>query len=111
MENKISKEAEEKIADIQLLEQNLQNFLMQKQTLQAQLIETDSAFDELDKSDTSYKIIGNIMVKSDKKELKDQLEQKKNIIELRIKSIEKQEEKIREKMKKLQSEVMSQMGE
>lgn len=111
MENKISKEAEEKIADIQLLEQNLQNFLMQKQTLQAQLIETDSAFDELDKSDISYKIIGNIMVKSDKKELKDQLEQKKNIIELRIKSIEKQEEKIREKMKKLQSEVMSQMGE
>lgn len=105
----LSKEQEEKIAQLQLFEQNLQGFLMQKQNLQSQLIEIESALNELKDTDTSYKIVGNIMVKTKKEKLKKDLEQKKEIVELKLKSFEKQEEKIKERAKKTQNEVLEGM--
>ena len=106
----ISKETEEKITQLQMLEQNLQSFLMQKQNFQTQLSEIKNALEELEKSKVSYKIVGNVMVLSEKDELKKDLESKKEIIELRIKTLEKQEEKIKEKATKMQEEVMSEMN-
>jgi len=108
---KLDKETQEKIGELQIAEQNLQSFLMQKQNFQTQLVEVDSALSDLEKSKDSFKIIGNIMVKAEKKELKKELEEKKTILELRIKNIEKQEDKIREKASKLQEEVMKEMKE
>jgi prefoldin beta subunit len=100
---------EEGINQLQLFEQSLQNILLQKQQFQTQLTEMSSALKELENSSESYKIIGNIMVKTDKGELKKDLEEKKSSIELRIKSLEKQETSIKEKAEKLQSEVMKKM--
>ena len=54
------------ITQLQLIQQNLQNTLLQKQQLQKQLTEIDSALKELETSPTAYKIIGNIMVASKK---------------------------------------------
>ena len=102
---------QEKIGKMQLLEQNIQNFMMQKQQFQMQLVEIESALEELDKSDTSYKIIGNIMVLSNKDELKKDLDSKKEMVELRIKTIEKQEKGIKEKAQELQKEVLNDMKE
>jgi prefoldin beta subunit len=107
----MNKETEEKIGKMQLLEQNMQNFLMQKQQFQSQLIELNSALEELEKAETSYKIIGNIMVLSKKDDLKKDIESKKEMVELRISSIEKQEEDLKGKAKKLQQEVLSEMKE
>jgi prefoldin beta subunit len=100
---------EDKLGQLQLLEQNLQGFLMQKQNFQAQLLEVDSALSELETTDTAFKIVGNIMVASKKEELKKDLQKKKEMLELRIKSIEKQEETLREKAKKTQEEVLQEM--
>ncbi len=99
------KETEQKIAQLQLYEQSLQNILMQKQQFQSQLVETKSALEELENANEAYKIIGNIMVSSKKEEIKKELESKKEIINLRIKTIEKQENQIKEKTKKIQEEV------
>lgn len=107
----MSNETEEKIGRMQILEQNIQNLLMQKHQFQSQLIEISSALEELESTDKSYKIIGNIMVASKKEDLKKDLESKKEMVELRIKSIEKQEDDLKEKTKKLQSEVLSEMKE
>ncbi len=104
-------ETEEKIGRMQLLEQNIQNFLMQKQQFQTQLVEVNSALEELEKAEVSYRIIGNIMVLSKKDELKKDLDSKKEMVELRIKAIEKQEEELKEKAKKLQGEVLEGMKE
>ncbi len=104
----ISKETEEKIARLQLLEQNLQNFLMQKQSLQTQLNEINGAMEELNKSKGNvYKIVGNIMVVSEKNTLENDLNSKKELIEIRIKNLERQEEKIREEAVGLQNDVLS----
>lgn len=105
----MQKETEEKIGRMQLMEQNIQNLLMQKQQFQSQMIECTSALEELKKSETAYKIIGNVMVLSNKEDLKKDLEQKKEMTEIRIKSIEKQESEIKEKAKKLQQEVLSEI--
>ena len=102
----ISKETEEKIAQLQLMEQNLQNFLIQKQTFQAQLMEIESALKEIENTDTTYKIVGNVMVKVRKDDLKKDLKHRKEVLELRIKNIEKQEEKVKEKAKKTRESVL-----
>jgi len=105
----ISKEAEQKINQLQLFEQSLQNILMQKQQFQGQIVEVDSALTELEKSKESYKIVGNIMVKSDKEALKKDLEEQKKVANMRIEAIEKQEKQIQEKVTKLQEEAMKDM--
>jgi prefoldin beta subunit len=103
----MEKDVEEKISQLQILEQNLQNFSMQKQSFQAQLLEIDNAIEELSKNKKeSYKIIGPIMVLTPAEELKKDLESRKEVVELRVKNFEKQEEKIKEKAEKLQEEVM-----
>ncbi len=107
----ISKETEEKIQQLQIFEQSMQNFMMQKQALQMQLMETESAMDELKKAGTAYKIIGNIMVSSDKDELMKSLEGRKESSELRIRTLEKQEKLIRERASKIQAEVLGEIKE
>jgi len=107
----VSKETEEKISQLQLLEQNLQSFVAQKQQFQMQLVEIESALKELEGSKESYRIVANIMVKADKGELKKGLESKKESASLRIKNLEKHENLLEEKAKKLQKEIMEKMKE
>lgn len=103
------KEHEEKIGQLQLLEQSLQSFLVQKQQFQMQLSEVTSALENLKDSKKTYKIIANIMIDAKKEDLEKELKQKKEMLEIRLKNIEKQEESIREKSQKLQKEVLSSM--
>ena len=102
----LSKETEQKISQLQMIEQSLQNFLGQKQQFQVQLVEVESALSELDTTEKSYKIIGNIMVEADKNELKADMQSKKEMLDLRIRTMEKQEAQIRERASKLQSEIL-----
>ncbi len=98
------------IEQLQMLDQNIQNVLMQKQTFQSQLIELDTALEELEKSKgKNYRIIGPIMVSAEKEDLKKEISGKKEILNLRIKTIEKQENDLKEKASKLQSEVLKQI--
>ena len=53
-----------------------------------------------------FKIIGNLMIESNVDELKKDLKSKKETISLRVKNLEGQEKKLREKAESLQKEVM-----
>jgi len=106
----IDKETEKKIQELQLLEQNLQNIVMQKQAFQMELNETENALEEVKKTtDDVYKLTGQIMIKSSKKEIEKGLTQKKDILSIRLTSIEKQEKILTEQSEKLHSEVMKQL--
>ena len=105
----MAKETEQKIGHLQMFEKSLQNFLAQKQQFQLQLAEIESALKELETVEEAYKIVGNLMVKGEKAALKKDLEEKKDVLNLRIKTIEKQEKDIREKALKLQQEVMDEL--
>lgn len=103
-------ETEEKIQQLQLLEQNLQNILIQKQASQSQSLEIDNALKELSlTTQETYKIISNIMIKTNKEKLINELNSKKEILSLRIKNLEKQETQLKEKAKTLQQEVIKEL--
>lgn len=103
----IPKDAEEKIAQLQMLEQNIQAFSSQRQGFQLQLAEIDNALKELENTkEKAFKIIGNLMIESNVDELKKDLKSKKETISLRVKNLEGQEKKLREKAESLQKEVM-----
>ncbi|MBR9690105.1 hypothetical protein GOV08_00285 [Candidatus Woesearchaeota archaeon] len=106
---KIEDNAQEKINMIQAYEQNLSALISQKQSFQSQLLEIESSLIEIQKTKKAYKIIGNIMVETDVPALKKDTKQRQEMLKLRIDSIEKQEEKIKEKIADTQKEVMDTM--
>jgi len=101
------KETQESIGKLQAIEQQVQTMAMQKQQFQSQLFEVENALKELKTSKTAYKIVGNIMVLSDKEKLEKDLQQKKEIADLRVANLDKEEKKLKEKAKKLQEELLS----
>lgn len=103
------KEVQEKINQMQILQQNMQNLSMQRQQFQIQETEIESALAEIEKTDTTYKIIGNIMIKTDNLQLKKELQDKHEMLKIRITTLEKQEEKSRQKAEDLQQEVLKEM--
>jgi len=96
---------QEKINSIQMVQQSLENSSMQRQQFQMQQAELDSALEQLG-NDKAYKIIGNIMVATDSVALKQELEEKRKVLDIRISTLEKQEGKLREKAEALQKEVL-----
>jgi prefoldin beta subunit len=106
----VSKETQEKIAQLQLFEQNMHNFSNQKRTFQSQVLEIENALKETENTKSPvYKIVGNVMFLTEKDKLAKDLKERKEVLDLRIKSLEKQEKSIEEKAKKLQTEVMTEI--
>lgn len=100
------KDRENKIEELQIAEQNMQNLFLQKQAFQMELRETQAALKELEKSgDEVYKIIGQMMIRTDKKEMKEELLRKEKIIDIKIKSFERQESVFSEKIEELQRQI------
>jgi len=55
---KTEEQMQEKINQIQVIEQNLHSIINQRQTFQAQTMEVESSLSELSKTKNAYKIIG-----------------------------------------------------
>ncbi|MGV8151207.1 MAG: prefoldin subunit beta [Candidatus Woesearchaeota archaeon] len=102
-------EVQEKINQMQLIQQNMQNVAMQRQQFQIQETEIESALSELENSSENYKIIGNIMIKADSEKLKSELKERLEMLKIRINSLEKQEEKFRDKAEDIQKEVLKEI--
>lgn len=106
----LTKESEQKVQQLQLMEQNLQGIMSQRQQFQGQLLEVENALSEIVSSKGNvYKLVGNIMVMSEKDKLSKDLESKKEILNVRLKSLKKQEDGIKEKAENLQAEVMKEL--
>ena len=73
---------QEQITKMQQTQQNLQSILAQKQQVDMDTTESERALEELQKSsdnDQVFKFSGMILIKSDKKTLIDELEEKKEL--------------------------------
>ena len=105
--NKIDEDTNNKIKNLQILEQNLQNLMMQKQAFNFEAVETLNALDELKNSDGDvFKIVGSIMIKAEKKDVEEDLMKKRDLIEMRIKNIDKQEKSLNEKLLVIKEEII-----
>ncbi len=98
-----------KINKLQLLQQNLQNILLQKQQIESSLLELNSACEELSHADKAYKIVGKIMIASAPETLLAELGQKKEIAELRLKNLLKQEENIKRSLETIQEDAVKEL--
>lgn len=95
------------IEELQMLEQAMQNLALQKQLFQVELAETENALDNMkDVKGEVYKIVGSLMFKAEKESLKKELDRKKQILDLRIKAIEKQEEDLNKRSLKTREEII-----
>lgn len=98
---------DKKIQEIQILEQSLHNLSFQKQAFQLEMSEVAESLGSLESSgEEVFKIIGQMMIKSDKKKIKEELLNKQKLLELRIKSIEKEENSLAEKVSSLREELI-----
>jgi len=98
---------EQKIQELQFFEQNLQNIIYQKQAFELELSETQSALEELKNADGEvFKIVGQLMIKSNSQKIKEELDNKEKLIVIRIKSLEKQEKDFNEKVSVLREEIL-----
>ena len=73
---------QEQLAKLQQTQQNLQSILAQKQQLEFDKLETEKALEELQKvndDDMVFKHAGTILIKSNKKDLIEELDEKKRI--------------------------------
>ncbi|MEN9626433.1 MAG: hypothetical protein RL557_761 [archaeon] len=103
-------QTQERIKELHMFEQNVNNLLMQKQAFQIELTETENALTEISKTeDEVFKVVGNIMVKSDKKKIEEDLKKRKDIILLRIKSIETQEAHYKKQADELKKAVLKKL--
>ena len=97
------------VTQLQLLQQNLQHILTQKQHFDAQLLELNSALRELKTTDKAYKIVGKLMIAAEQSKLQKELEEQREVVEIHIKNFLKQEEKIKEKMDSLQKDAVAEL--
>ncbi len=87
--------------------QMLGNISMQKQQMQMQLEIYKASLEELKntKETSVMKVVGNLIVNKDKKEMEKEIKEKVESIELRIKTLEKQEEMTVKKLTTLKSQI------
>ncbi|MDH3191624.1 MAG: prefoldin subunit beta [Nitrosopumilus sp.] len=103
---------QEQLMKLQQSQQNLQSVLTQKQHLQMEKVETEKALEELrkaDEDDNVYKHSGSILIKSTKKELVDELEEKLEMAKTRFTVLEKQETRIKETLKEQETKITEMM--
>ncbi len=104
-----SEDNEKQLEQLSLIEQNVTSLLSQRQNYAQQLNEVDSALKHLKNKKSAYKIVGNIMIDTTSAELQTELNKKKELLELRIKNLQKQEESLKQKAKELQEKVLKHM--
>lgn len=101
---KTNKQVEDSIAQLQLMQQRAAVYSQQKQQLQMQTMEVDSALKEIKSTKKPvYRLVGGILVEKSASEVKKDLEKVKKDLDLRVKNLEKQEEKAHSQMTELQT--------
>ena len=107
----LSDNAREDVLKLQQIQQQLQMIMLQKQNIQTQDIEFDNAIKELEKlgDNSAYEVVGNIMIKKSKDEIKKSLKDKQDLIKLRISTLQKQQEKLSKDASDLQEKLSKQL--
>ena len=99
---------QEQIGKMQQSQQNLQSILMQNQQVEMENAESDRALEELKKAadgDQVFKYAGSILIKSDKKSLIDELEEKKELSKTKTTVLAKQEERLKTSLQEQEQKI------
>ncbi len=106
--SRLPPQVQQRLLRLQQLQQTLQGVLTQKQQLELELNEVEQALSELEKLTNAaviYKSIGSLLVKSKKTKVTTDLNERKELLNMRINVLGKQEERLRTQVKDLQEKL------
>ena len=108
-EDKIPRQVQDKLAQFQNLQQQLQLISLQKQQMVIQNGEIDNAQKELStlKAGKIYRIIGPLLVETTKTDSEKKMKDDSDLNKTRIEVLEKQEKKIAEKLNEMRTELQA----
>ncbi|NWJ68571.1 prefoldin subunit beta [Marine Group I thaumarchaeote] len=99
---------QEQLAKLQQTQQNFQSILMQKQQVESEKLETGKALEELKKASDDelvFKHAGTIMIKSNKKDLIEELEEQVELAKTKASILVKQEERLKTTLKEQETKI------
>ncbi|MFH1779877.1 MAG: prefoldin subunit [Candidatus Micrarchaeota archaeon] len=96
---------EQNLVQAQKLQQRLQFIVMQKQQLQLQQSEIDRALKELEGASVAFRVAGSIMVEKKVPDLKNQLTEEKETVDVRLKALETQEASLIKEFEELRKKI------
>jgi len=99
---------QEQIGKMQQSQQNLQSILAQKQQVEMENTESDRALEELQKAkddDHVFKYAGSILLKSDRKTLIEELEEKKELSKTKVTVLQKQEDRLKSSLQEQEKKI------
>jgi len=103
---------QEQLAKLQQTQQNFQSIQMQKQQLESVKLETEKALEELKKAsddESVFKHAGTIMIKSNKKDLIEELEEQIELAKTKASLLVKQEERLKITLKEQETKIQEMM--
>jgi len=107
----LSPKLQNQINQYQQLQQQLQMVMAQRNQYSLQLDEVQRSLDELAKTGpdtTTYRNVGSLLIKVDKlDDLKKELEESKDTLGIKIKSLERQENQLKERFTSLRTELQT----
>ena len=113
MQGNLPPEAQEKLEELQDLQETAQQVAVQKQRAESQLTETQNALEELDGMDeetTMYREVGELLVQTEYDEASENLSEKSDSLEIRVQTLEKQEQRVRDQFETLQQELQEMLS-
>ncbi|MBI4177478.1 MAG: prefoldin subunit beta [Candidatus Aenigmarchaeota archaeon] len=112
MSVEVSEEVRGMIMQFQAYQQQSQMITGQKDATKAQIIEIDRTLEELEKAGDReiYKSVGPILIKTTGEEMKKELSEKKEMLGLRLKTMDSEDKKTREKIKDLQEKIQGSLS-
>lgn len=99
---------QESIGRIQQLQNQLQSVLVRKQQYELELREVEKALGEVEKASSDskvYKVVGGFLVQVSRDQAVQELRDRKELLELHIRTLAKQEGLLKEQIDKLRDEV------
>jgi len=99
---------QEQLAKFQQTQQNFQSIIMQKQQLESEKLEIEKALEELKKASDDelvFKHAGTIMIKSNKKDLIEELEEQAELAKTKASILVKQEERLKTTLKEQETKI------
>ena len=114
MSGELPPQIQNQLAQLQQLQQQAQAVMTQKTQIEGLIRETDAALKELEKSADDaviYKSVGELLFRADKAKLIEELNEKKDMNEIRKKNMANQEERIQGRFTQLQEQLKQTLGQ
>lgn len=113
MQGNLPPEAQEKIDELQGLQETAQTVAVQKQEAESSLTDAENALEEIEEIDadtTVYRQVGELFVETDYEEAEANLSEKADSLEIRLETLEKQEERVQTQFEDLQGDLEELLG-